>query len=326
MEITRPPKPPGFHEVIIVGGGPSGLSAALVLARCRREVLLIDAGKPRNWASHRVGGFFTRDGIHPKELLRLGREELAAYDCVTLREGEVTGVNRVGERFQVSVKGDPQPLQCRRLLLATGLIDELPPLPGIEPLWGTSVFVCPICNGWEVRDRPLAVYGVDRAGAELAIEMLAWSRDLVLCTHGSPKAPADLLAELRRAGVRVIEAPITRLQGTDGKLECIHFADGQQPLPRQALFFSSGQHQQTGLPKSLGCTFAADGTVRRQGICETTNIPGLYVTGNASACGGTQLAIVAAGEGAEAAHAIHGSLAEEDFKRGHANAGCAGCG
>ncbi len=317
------PKPPGFHEVIIVGGGPSGLSAALVLARSRRQALLTDPATPSIHPPPHVGGFFTRDGTHPKELLRLGREELAAYGCVTLRDGEVTGVSRIGERFHVSVKGEAQPLQCRRLLLATGVVDELPPLAGIEPLWGTSVFVCPICNGWEVRDRPLAVYGTDQAGAELAVEMLAWSRDVVLCTHGSADAPAGLLEKLRRNGVRVVEAPITRLQGKDGKLECIHFAGGEPPLPREALFFSAGQHQQTGLPKSLGCTFAGDGTVRRQGLCEATNIPGLYVTGNASACGGTQLAIVAAGEGAEVAHAIHCGLAEEDFARGHKNAGCA---
>jgi thioredoxin reductase len=317
-------RPENYHEVIIVGGGPSGLSAALVLARCRREVLLIDAGRPRNWASHHVGGFFTRDGIHPRELLRLGREELAAYECVECREGEVISVSRIGERFHVSVKGDPQTLQCRRLLLATGIYDELPPLPGIEPLWGTSVFVCPICNGWEVRDRPLAVYGVDADGADLAIEMLAWSRDVVLCTHGAGRVPAATIAKLRGGGIRVFESPIARLEGTDGRLECVHFVDGTPPLHREALFFSTPQFQQTGLPHSLGCQFAPDGTVRRRSRCEATNVPGLYVTGNASACGGTQLAIVAAGEGAEVAHAIHCALAEEDFARGHRNTACAG--
>ena len=241
--------PPGFHEVIVVGGGVSGLSAALVLARCRREVLVIDAGRPRNWASHRVGGFFTRDGIHPQELLRLGREELAAYHCVEFREGEVTSVTKVGERFQVVVRGEAQPLGCRRLLLATGLVDELPALPGIEALWGTSVFVCPICNGWEVRDQPLAVYGTDCNGIELAIEMLAWSRDVALCTHGTAhNISAETLARLDHRGVRVFDGPVTRLAGAGGQLECIYFEDGP-PLARKALFFSSPQHQQSGLPK-----------------------------------------------------------------------------
>ncbi len=314
--------PPGFYEVIIVGGGPSGLSAALVLARCRRKVLVIDSGRPRNWASHAVGGFFTRDGTHPKELLRLGREELAKYHCVEILDGEVTHASRVAERFHVTVRGEAQPFQCRRLLLATGMVDELPPLPGIEPMYGHSVFVCPICNGWEVRDQPLAVFGTDQDGAELAVEMLAWSRDVVLCTHGPANAISTaLLEKLRHRNVRVIESPIKQLLGTGGQLECIHFADGGE-LMRRALFFSSPQHQQTGLPKSLGCRFAEDGTVRPSGSCESTNIPGLYVAGNASACGGTQLAIVAAAQGADAAHAIHCRLAEEDFAQGRINADC----
>ena len=299
------------------------MSAALVLARCRREVLVVDAGRPRNRASHHVGGFFTRDGIHPRELLRLGREELQAYGCVEVRDGEVTSVTKIGERFHVTVRGEAQPLQCRRLLLATGLVDELPPLPGIEEFWGTSVFLCPICNGWEVRDQPMAVYGTDCNGVDLAIEMLAWSRDVVLCTHGTTQnISAEMLARLDRRGVRVLDAPITRLAGSDGQLECIYFENGP-PLARKALFFSSPQHQQSGLPKSLRCKFAEDGTVRKRSTCETANIPGLYVTGNASACGGTQLAIVAAGQGAEAAHAIHCGLAEEDFARGRVKAGCA---
>lgn len=315
-------KPPGFYEVIIVGGGPAGLSAALVLARCRRQVLVIDAGRPRNWASHAVGGFFTRDGIHPKELLRLGREELKPYGCVEVRPGEVTLATRIAERFHVTVQGEAQPFQCRRLLLATGVVDELPAIPGIEPFYGYSVFHCPICNGWEVRDQPLAVYGVDQDGAELAVELLAWSRDVVLCTHGAAdEISVELRERLSRRGVRVMVNPITRLEGVDGQLECLHFSDGSR-LARRALFFSSPQHQQTGLPKSLGCRFGTDGTVQRSGSCEATNIPGLYVAGNASACGGTQLAIVAAAQGADAAHAIHCGLAEEDFARGRISAGC----
>ncbi len=309
--------PPGLYEVIIVGGGPSGLSAALVLARCCRKVLVIDAGRPRNWASHSVGGFLSRDRIHPKELLRLGREELKAYPCVEVRDGEVLQVAKLGERFHVTVAGQAQPLEARRLLLATGLVDELPPIPGIEAFYGNSVFHCPICNGWDVRDQPLAVYGTDLDGAELASEMLAWSDDVVLCTQGSPDVPEEWRARLRERGVRVIDRKITRLLGDGGQLECIYFETGE-PLARRALFFSSPQHQQSGLPASLGCKFAEDGTVQKAGVCEATNIPGLYVAGNASACGGTQLAIVAAAQGADAAHFIHCSLAAEDFRRGRA--------
>ena len=313
--------PVNFHEVIVVGGGPAGLSAALVLARCCRQVLVIDSGKPRNWASHSVGGFFTRDGTHPREMLRLGREELGAYHCAEVRDGEVTEVTQVSGRFHVVMRGEAQPFQCRRLLLATGLVDEVPPIDGIMPLYGNSVFHCPICNGWEVRDQPLAVYGTDDDGAELAIELLAWSRDVVLCTQGSDQISAAWRARLDGGGVEIIDRKITRVAGDGGQLECLYFESGD-PLARRALFFSSPQHQQSGLPKSLGCKFNEDGTVRKNGVCESTNIPGLYVAGNASACGGTQLAIVAAAQGAEAAHAIHCNLAAEDFKRGRVNGGC----
>ena len=238
MEPHRSVKPENFHEVIIVGGGPSGLSAALVLARCRREVLLIDAGRPRNWASHRVGGFFTRDGIHPKELLRLGREELRAYGCVTVRDGEVTSVTKIGERFHLSIQGEPQPQQCRRLLLATGLLDELPPLPGIEPLWGTSVFVCPICNGWEVRDQALAVYGVDREGAELAVEMLALEpgcRPLHPRLAGRARGVVGGVAAARTARAGGSHRPPAR----HGRQAGVHPFRGRRAAaaPRGAVFF-----------------------------------------------------------------------------------------
>ena len=136
----------------------------------------------------------------------------------------------------------------------------------------------PICNGWEVRDQPLAVYGTDDAGAELAIEMLAWSRDVVLCTQGSDQISAALLARLDHGGVKIIDRKITRLAGDAGQLECLYFESGD-PLARRALFFSSPQHQQSGLPKLLGCKFDEDGTVRKSGVCEATNIPGLYVAG-----------------------------------------------
>ena len=308
-------KPLGFYEAIIIGGGVAGLSAALVLARCRRKTLLIDAGQPRNRVSAHLHGFITRDGTPPKELLRMAREELQAYPCVELREGEVTQAAQVAGRFHLTLR-EGAPLQCRRLVLATGMVDELPPLPGIEPLWGASVYVCPICNGWEVRDRPLAVYAADQDGLELASELLSWSRDLIVCTHGAPGLSADYLDRLRWHGVKIFEQKVAQLAGTGGQLECIHFTDGSR-IAREVLFFSSPQRQQSDLARSLGCKFEDDRTVRKQGPrCNVPNVPGLYVAGNASACGGAQLAIIAAGEGAEAAHAVHCSLAQEDFERG----------
>lgn len=306
----------GLYDVIIVGGGATGLSAALVLARCCWTVLVIDAGEPRNRSSPFLHAFLTRDGTPPRQLLEMGRDELKAYPNVEVQMGKGSTVSRLPDRFQVSIAGEAQPVECRRLLLATGMVDELPPVEGAAELYGLGVYPCPICNGWEVRDQPIAVYAPHLEGAELAMEMLAWSRDLVLCTGGSTDVPADYLAKLEtQGGVRVIPNKMTRLVGGSGHLAEIQFED-REPLARKALFFYPTQHQQAPLAGSLGCTFSDDGTVRKKRHCESTNIPGLYVAGNLSACGGTQLVIVAAAQGAEAAHAIHCSLAEESFERG----------
>lgn len=306
----------GLYDVIIVGGGPTGLSAALVLGRCGWTVLVVDAGEPRNRSSPLLHGFLTRDGTPPSRLLEIARDELKAYPNVEVRAGKGSMVTQIAGRFQVSVAGEAQPVECRRLLLATGLVDELPAVEGAAELYGLGVYPCPICNGWEVRDQPIAVYAPDLDGAELAMEMLAWSRDLVLCTNRSSAVPAAYLARLEtQGGVRVIPHKMTRLVGAGGSLAEIQFED-REPLARKALFFYPAQHQQAPLAESLGCEFANDGTVRSKSPCESTNIRGLYVAGNSSACGGPQLVIVAAAQGAEAAHAIHCSLAEESFERG----------
>lgn len=307
----------GLYDVIIVGGGPTGLSAALVLARCRWTVLVIDAGEPRNRSAPLLHGFLTRDGTPPGRVLEIARDELKAYPNVEVQPGRASTISKLRDRFQVSIAGEAQPVEGRRLLLATGVVDELPLVEGAPELYGRGVYPCPICNGWEVRDEPIAVYARDLDGAELAPEMLGWSRDLVLCTDGSTAIPAGYLAKLEtQGGVRVISNRMTRLIGADGHLAEIRFED-REPLARKALFFYPTQHQQAPLAASLGCTFSDDGAVRKKEQCESTNIRGLYVAGNSSAGRGTQLVIVAAAQGAEAAHAIHCSLAEESFERGH---------
>lgn len=307
---------PGRYDVVIVGGGSTGLSAALILGRCCWSVLVVDAGEPRNRSSPRLHGFVTRDGTPPVELLKMAREELRAYPQVTVRGGKVSTISRLGDRFQVSIAGEGQPVEGRRLLLATGLVDELPPVEGAAEWYGRGVYPCPICNGWEVRDQPIAVYATDLEGAELATEMLVWSRDLVLCTDGSQGIPADYLRRLEtQGGVKIVPDKITRFVGAEGHLETIKFAGGHA-IPCRALFFVPRQHQQTSLAESLGCEFAVDGTVRKRGAGEATNVQGVYVAGNSSACGGAQLVAVAAGQGAGAGHAIHCSLASEAFERG----------
>lgn len=297
-----------MYDVIIVGGGPAGLSAALILGRCRRRVLVCDAGSPRNAASHGLHGFLTRDGVAPAELLRIGREQLRPYDSVEFREGEVTDAKRVDGRFDVTLS-DGTSLHSRKLLLATGVVDRVPEIEGFAAFYGRSVFHCPYCDGWEVRDQPLAIYGRGEHGLGLALELTAWSDDLVLCTDGPTELSAEDLERLSRQGIKFIGERIARLEGTDGLLERILLANGEA-IARRALFFSTGQHQRSPLAAKLGCEFTSKGSVWT-GTYEATNIRGLYAAGDATRL--MQLAIVAAAEGAEAAFAINTTLLEEDL-------------
>jgi len=297
-----------MYDVIVVGAGPAGLSAALMLGRCRRRVLVCDTGRPRNAASHALHGFLTRDGIAPAEFLAVARDQLRQYDTVELRDEEVIEAECRGDsRFHVALAGGTT-FECRKLLIATGVVDNVPDLPGFRELLGKSVFHCPYCDGWEVRDQPLAIYGRGARGAGLSLELTAWSPDLVLCTDGPPEIDADGLDRLRRNRIAVRTDRVRALEGRD-RLERIVFATGD-PLERRALFFTAGQTQRSPLAVRLGCEFNEKGTVRT-GQYETTHLPGLYVAGDASRA--VQWVVVAAAEGAEAAFAINTDLLKEDL-------------
>ncbi len=298
-----------MYDVVIVGGGPAGLSAALMLGRCRRSVLLCDTGRPRNAASQAMHGYLTRDGIPPLEFLTLAREELTRYDTVETRSIEVVDAQRLDDtRFEVSLASGER-LRARRLLLATGVVDNVPEIDGCRELFGRSVFHCPYCDGWEVRDAPIAVYGAADRGLGLALELTQWSRDLVLFTDGPSQIPDEGLATLKRNDIVLREERIAKLEGANGILQHVVLRTGER-LPRRAMFFTTGQTQQSDLAIRLGCKFTEKGTVRT-GKYETTHVPGLYVAGDASRA--VQWVVVAAAEGAEAAFAINTDLTKEDL-------------
>ena len=297
------------YDVIIVGAGPAGLSAALILGRCRRSVLICDNDRPRNAASHALHGYLTRDGIHPREFRSIGRDQLKPYDTIEVCDVAATDARcQPDGRFQV-VLADGTHLHSRKLLVATGVCDNLPDIPGVQDLYGRSVFHCPYCDGWEIRDQPIAIYGSGDRGVGLSLELTVWSRDLVLCTDGGSEIREHDRARLTRNGISVREEHIKALEGRDGILERIVF-DGGEPLARRAMFFTTGQFQRSELAIRLGCEFNDKGTVRT-GKYESTHLAGLYVAGDASRA--VQWVIVAAAEGAEAAFAINTDLIKEDL-------------
>ena len=296
--------------MIIVGAGPAGLSAALILGRCRRRVLVCDNGRPRNAASHALHGYLTRDGIDPREFRATGRQELKCYDTVELRDVAATDARcEPGGEFQVTL-ADGGVVRSKKLLVATGVCDNVPDIPGIDEMYGRSVFHCPYCDGWEIRDQPIAIHGKGSRAVGLSLELTVWSHDLVLCTDGPGEIDPDDRARLARNGITIREERVTALEGRDGILERIVFAAGE-PVPRRAMFFTAGQFQRSELAIRLGCEFNDKGTVRT-GKYESTHLSGLYVAGDASRA--VQWVIVAAAEGAEAAFAINTDLIKEDLK------------
>jgi len=293
---------------VVVGGGPAGLSAALMLGRCRRRVLVCDLGEPRNRRSSGLHGYLTRDGIVPPAFNELGRAELAQYG-IEFRHVGVTGAEKRDDHYAVSLSnGDA--VNGRYLLIATGVIDDLPGISGFDDCYGRSIFHCPYCDGWERRDRRLAAFGRGTAVAGLALGLKTWSADVVVCTNGT-RLDARLRARLTSNGVAVRSEPIERLDHEDGALRAIAFTRGER-LERDALFFATGQHPQSQLAITLGCALTRKGTIETGTLCDT-NVPRVFVAGDASR--DAQFVVVAAAEGVKAAVAINKALQSEELIR-----------
>ena len=294
------------YDSVIIGGGPAGLSAALVLGRCVRRALVCDSGKYRNEQSTALHCYMGHDGIPPKELLDVSRRQIERYDNVEFRNAAVENVRRTGNTFRVTL-GSGVHVDCRTLLVATGVVDELPEIEGIKDFFGRSVHVCPYCDGWEHRDAPVAVFGRGEKGAGLVCLLHQWTHDLVLCTHGVSELSSDDQQRLTKLGIIIREEAIVRLEGSNGCLETLIFKDGKH-LARKALFFTTGQHPRSRLLEQLGCRYGTKGVEYDDD--GATSIPGVYVAGDVSR--DVQLVIIAAAEGARAALAINKALLRLD--------------
>jgi thioredoxin reductase len=295
------------YDVLIVGGGPAGLSAALLLGRCRRTALLCDEGQQRNLSSPAIHGLLGREGRSPAAFLREARQELKRYNSVSVRGTRVTDIVSVGGSFEFSC-ADGTTGNASKILLATGLVDELPKLAGIDPLYGISIHHCLYCDGFEYSGKSVAALGKGDKGAELALMMKHWIQDIVVCSDGT-EISAKAMRKLDEHFILVRSEPIQSLEGTNGKLTNIKFKNGPD-LPRAGLFFSTGCHQASDLSKRLGCQRDTKGGVVMDSITEETSVPGVYVAGDVSR--DVLLVAAAIAEGARAAVAINKAFLRRD--------------
>lgn len=296
-----------MYDVVIVGGSSAGLSAALALGRARRRVVVLDSGKPCNRFSHASHGFLTRDGVAPSELVQIARDQLKPYETVEVRDEMVTQITREGSGFRVETEaGDT--LTSRRVLLATGLKDELPSIPGLEPLWGKSVFHCPYCDGWEVRDQPLVVHGGGEMGFHRVKMLRQWTDQLTWCTDGEAIAE-DRRDLLTRHGVSVIETRLVAVEATGEQIERIVFEDGST-LPLKAMFVAPKNTHPMPFAEQLGCKVNERGMIEID-LLGKTSVPGVYAAGDLSTP--FRSVAVAVSQGYCAGAGINADLTEEDF-------------
>jgi thioredoxin reductase len=296
-------------DVAIVGGGPAGLSAAVVLGRARRRVAVFDHGRPRNYAAQAVHCFLSHDGITPGELRQLGRREAAWYGVQFIDEEVVAARDLADTREKptaFAIETATKSLVSRTVLLSTGVVDKLPEIPGFRELYGRSVHHCPYCDGWEHRNQRLVAFGAKESPAGLAASLKTWSPHVVACTHGQELEDADQRL-LEQNHILCRKEKVLRLAQRDGHLTEVVFESGP-PLPCDALFFCAGQVQRSPLAKMLGCETEEKHvkTEKKQKTC----VEGLWVAGDAD--GDVQFAIVAAAEGAIAATAINTLLQQQD--------------
>lgn len=294
-----------MHDVVIIGGGPSGLSAALALGRARKRVLLCDAGPRRNAAAVHMQNFVTRDGTPPEEFRRIARGQLVAYANVEIRDTGVVAIG--GERNAFTVRlGVGDEVRARRILLATGMVDEMLPIEGFRELWGQSIFQCPYCHGWEIQDQRWG-FLVDAAHSSHAVPFAMMARGFTtrgLTVFG--ELPDDVHAQVRAADIAITAAPVRRLVARDGRLSSVELADGTA-VACEALFAQPPQRQ-VALVDSLGLA-VEEGYLKLDPVTRETSRPGIYASGDLTTR--MQSAIIAAASGMQAAAMLNMELSAD---------------
>ncbi len=296
------------YDIVIAGGGPAGLSAALALGRARKRVLLCDSGPRRNAAAEHIHNFVTRDGTPPAEFRQIGRQQLANYPNVETRDVRIESISEKRGAFRVELPSGT--VEARRILLCNGMIDEMLPIEGFRELWGHAIIQCPYCHGWEAQDRRWGYLGLaSDASHFLPFALLArgWTRDLVVFTSGAFDIPPETRVSLDAAGIRLETAPIVRLVSRATRLESIELSDGTS-VPCDLLFAHPPQRQ-VDLVRKLDVALDGDGYVRVDPMTRETSVAGIYAAGDLTTR--MQGALLAAAAGTQAAAAMNLDLAME---------------
>jgi thioredoxin reductase len=304
-----------MYDAIVVGGGAAGLSAALSLGRTHRSALVVDAGDGRNAPAREIHNFLGNDGTPPAELRRLSMEQLAQYPGVRMRAATATRAENHGiNGFTVTLdSGEVE--RARRLLLATGLVDELPAVEGLAPLWGRSVVHCPYCFGFESTGAAIAVLGSNPDRIRLALQLSGFSDDVVLCTNGDAELEEPYNTALKEAGVSVRTQEVARLVGSGDQLRFVEFRDGSA-LARTTMFIKSSQRQRSPLAAQLGCRILADDSVAVDELARTS-VTGVLAAGDMArredAAASISSVVMSAAAGSLAAGVIDVDLLQVDF-------------
>ncbi|WP_336791102.1 NAD(P)/FAD-dependent oxidoreductase [Paenibacillus sp. MMO-177] len=300
-----------LYDCAIIGGGPAGLNAALVLGRARRNVVLFDDNKPRNAVTRESHGFLTRDGVKPDEFRRMAHVDISKYPSVkVVRTRVVDMVKRAHALFLVQASTG-EVFQARTIILAIGLKEKLPDIAGVADYYGTSLFSCPYCDGWELRDQPLAVISENESHRfSMASTVYNWSRDLIVCTNGVGKIEPQQRAKLQSRGVRIFEQRIASLRGKSGRLQKIVFADGTE-VARTGGFVTSNWYLPIRFAEKLGCKLNESGGLAIDDYGKTT-VEHVYSAGDAATISPAQLIVAAAG-GSKAAMNVNTALTHLDF-------------
>ena len=311
-----------IYDVVVIGGGAAGLAGAVALARSRRSVLVVDADEPRNAPALHVHNFLTRDGTPPAHIYAAAREEVARYGG-SVQTGRVTALSRDGERFAVQM-GD-RAVTARRLLMATGLRDELPDVPGLAERWGIDVLHCPYCHGWEVRDQQIGVLATGSGAVHQALLFRQLSQHVTMLAHTGPELTHEQREQFAALGIAVIDGAVVQVEAGDNGLTGVQLADGTR-VPLDALIVAPRMTANAELLAPLGLTpveVTSGGQVIGTQIpadpSGATAVPGVWVAGNLASI--QAQVIISAAAGLTAGAAINADLAAEDAQRAVAEAG-----